>query len=519
MMYTIYTIQHTGQRGGIALLATLLFSFSAPAAAVHGDDLLRCETTGMAADWSDSERLDELIDGLRNLYRHGLHPDLYSLRELVTIREHLSLWGSLSDCENQLAETTFHRALLDLKFGRIDPQARGITWQSPLMPPPRHQEALSGLLAEAGNSPKQAFELARPENPDYPALLQVYRQALQDYPSWWPLIEAGPTLKEGSEDPRVPHLKQRLRAQGYLDDPPQDDGNPEAYDAAVANAVRSFQRDFNLYPDGRAGRSTLEALNRPPGELIDTLRANLERLRWPFNAPLHRGLVIDIAGAEATLYDEGKAVWSGRVQVGKPGRETPEVRSLITHVTRNPAWNIPTSIFMENKLPRIRRDPDYLEDHNLRVLDHSGNELAPDQVDWASPAGVRLQQQPGPANPLGSVVIRFSNPYAVYLHDTPAGNLFQSTERFYSHGCVRVEGAETLAGLLFSLHDWRTETVATGSYSSGEPRNVHLPRSVPVLMTYRTAYIDKNHRLQFRRDGYQRDHRLITLLDTPEPGR
>ncbi len=519
MMYIFHTIKNRAScRFHMALLIAVLATVSPSATAVHGDDLLTCETTGSTADWSDPQRLDELISGLRNLHEDGLNPDVYPLQELDNARAHLSLWGSLSSCENRLVEKTYHRALLDLRIGRVDPLLHSVVWQSPSITSVNRHEVLSGVLSASGGSPTQAFMLARPDDPRYQALRKAYRRAFDNYPSSWPVIASGPTLAEGMDDPRVHELKERLRVQGYLQHPSRGHSdNPGFYDSATADAVRRFQEDFNLTQDGRAGKATIQALNIQPPDLIDTLRANLERLRWPFNEAVDRGLVIDITDATATLYDNGQAIWRNRVQVGRPGRETPEVRSLITHLTLYPAWNIPTSIFVNDMLPRIRNDPGYLEKQNIRVLDHSGNELPSEPADWPTPAGVRLQQQPGSSNPLGSIAIRFSNPFEVYLHDTPADELFRSPERFYSNGCVRVEGAETLARTLFDLHDWRTDEPLDNSLASGETRNVRLPRSVPVLMTYRTAFTNEDNSLQFRTDHYQRDRQLINLLDKPEP--
>ncbi len=518
MMYIFHTIKNNAfYRFQKALLIAVLATVSPSVTAVHGDDLLTCEIAGTTTDWSDPQRLNELIDGLRGLHKEGLNPDVYPLGKLSSALDHLALWGSLSDCENQLAEQTYHRALLDLRIGRVDPLLHNIVWQSPLITSVNRHDVLSSVLSASNGSPAQAFRLAPPEDPRYLALREAYRWAFNNYPSSWPTIAPGPTLAEGLEDARVKELKERLRAQGYLQPPSRGDTNPGFYDTATAAAVRRFQEDFNLTQDGRVGKATRQALNIQPADLLDTLRANLERLRWPFNHPVNRGLVIDITNATATLYDNGEAIWRNRVQVGRPGRETPEVRSLITHLTLYPAWNIPRSIFVNDMLPRIRSDPGYLQKRNIRVLDHSGNELPAEPAGWPSPTGVRLQQQPGASNPLGSIVIRFSNPFDVYLHDTPAEELFRSPERFFSSGCVRVEGAESLARTMFGLHNWRTEEPFENSLASGETRNVQLPRSVPVLMTYRTAFTNEDNTLQFRSDHYQRDRQLINLLDKPEP--
>lgn len=517
MVYIFHTIKNRIRRCVTALLAMIMAAASPFAIAVHGEDLLSCEITETVTDWSDRQRLNELIKGLRELHKDGLNPDVYPLQELGSAMYHLAFWGSLSDCEQQLAEQTFHQALLDLSIGRVDPLVHGIAWQSPLIATVNPDDVLSPILSGSGGSPAEAFRLARPREPAYLALRGAYHWAFENYPPSWPTVASGPTLQVGMQGSRVQVLKERLSAQEYLQYPSRGaTDDPELYDDATADAIRQFQADFSLTQDGRAGQATIQALNRQPAELITSLRANLERLRWPFNQPFDRGLVIDIASAKATLYDDGDAVWNSRVQVGKPGRETPEVRSLITHLTLYPAWNIPKSIFMNDMLPKIMSDPGYIQRRNIRVLDHSGNELSSQPEDWPTPAGVRLQQQPGASNPLGAVAIRFSNPFAVYLHDTPADELFRSPERFYSNGCVRVDGAETLAGRLFDLHSWRTEELFEDRFANRETRNVQLPRSVPILITYRTAVSSAENSLQFRSDRYQRDRQLINLMDNPE---
>ncbi|HCD05137.1 MAG TPA: murein L,D-transpeptidase, partial [Methylophaga sp.] len=80
----------------------------------------------------------------------------------------------------------------------------------------------------------------------------------------------------------------------------------------------------------------------------------------------------------------------------------------------------------------------YLAANRLRVLDQDGRELNPATIDWQNPGSIKLRQDPGPNNALGLVVIRFPNPFFVYLHDTPSQSLFASHRRTYSSGCVRV---------------------------------------------------------------------------------
>lgn len=101
MVYIIHTIQNTGLRCcGIALSVGFLAALNPQANAVHGDDLLTCTPSGTTMDWSNDERLGELVSSLRGLVHEGINPDVYPLAELAAAQHHLELWGSLSDCEN-----------------------------------------------------------------------------------------------------------------------------------------------------------------------------------------------------------------------------------------------------------------------------------------------------------------------------------------------------------------------------------------------------------------------------------
>ena len=51
----------------------------------------------------------------------------------------------------------------------------------------------------------------------------------------------------------------------------------------------------------------------------------------------------------------------------------------------------------------------------------------------------QIVQDPGPKNALGTVKFMFSNPFSIYLHDTPNKSAFNLTQRAVSHGCVRLE--------------------------------------------------------------------------------
>ena len=313
---------------------------------------------------------------------------------------------------------------------------------------------------------------------------------------------------------------QRLTSEGYLSEAAVEARaqNPDIdlYDQLLVEAVETYQREHLLKDDGIVGPATLTELNVSPAARRDQLRVNLERLRWLAREAEPTMVLVDIAGAKISYYQNGQRRWQARTQVGRAERQTPLLKSRISHLTLNPTWTVPPTIFREDKLPEIRRDIGYLAKNRIRVLDHAGNQLDPHQIDWSNPPGILLRQDAGPDSALGVVAIRFPNPFSVYLHDTPNQHLFDKLPRVFSSGCVRVE---QVGGLLdFLLADARPaerERIAS-IQASGNTKDVNLPRPVTILMAYWTVEVGDDGRLHYRPDLYQRDAALLTALEQAE---
>src|SRR5690606_31738059 len=183
-----------------------------------------------------------------------------------------------------------------------------------------------------------------------------------------------------------------------------------------------------------------------------------------------------------------------------PDRATPMLDSRINRVTLNPSWTIPPTILKEDKLPQIRSNPAYFSERNMQVLDHQGNQLDPAQIDWHNPRGILLRQPPGPDNPLGRMVFRFDNPFAVYLHDTPSQSLFARAVRNVSSGCVRVEQASELADYLFYTLDQQQRERIEQRMTSGRTHEIAVRNGPQVLLTYWTAEALEDGSLRFSPD-------------------
>ncbi|KAA1176077.1 L,D-transpeptidase family protein [Marinobacter salinexigens] len=463
--------------------------------------------------WNSEPRLSALIEQLQTLEGDGLAPADYFVPVLKDIREFQGTWGAVLACDAELASYAYLSALADLRFGRVQTETSDEIWYAPMLGERRRLSELMELAALGLESLPQAFEQARPDLDRYTNLRQAYLTARENLPESWPMIPDGATLEQGQKSPRVGILKQRLLAEQYLESTGTS-GTIEnnRFDESVTRAIETFQRRHYLDVDGKVGAQTLAQLNVQPEERLEQIRSNLDRLRRLAADMDDTLLLVDIAAARLEFYNKGELAWSGRAQVGRPLRQTPKLKSVITHITVNPSWTIPTSIFVKDQLPHILSNPDYLKQRNIGIYNYQGEELSASDVNWNNPRGILLRQAPGPNNALGEVVIRFSNPFAVYLHDTPSTWLFNTNDRFYSSGCVRVEDAMTLAQTLFEVSSPKAWRKVEQVRSRGASENVHLPRGIPVLMAYWTAEADANGVLSYRPDPYRDDHATLAEM-------
>jgi len=471
-----------------------------------------------APAWSDDANVQQLFAGLASLEGDGLLPEDYHLSELKATVE-ASAWKDAAPAQRAefdvAATSAYITALVQLAHGKVDPEKLDPIWNFDPAAIDAQQGVAMLQTAIDERSVDQVFGMARPQNPLYAKLRDALAQLRTTAASGgWPTIPDGPSLKPGMKDARVQALRTRLVAGGYLDGSLEHGTH---YDNAVTDAVKRFQTDQYMDADGSVGAATLASLNVPVAARIAQVRANLERARWLLHALPGTFVVVDVAGYKISYYRDGVPVWKSRVQVGKPYRSTPIFRSQITYITFNPTWTIPPTILKNDVLPKIRKNASYLANNRIRVLDGSGNVIAPASVDWNNPKGITLRQDAGPGNSLGQVVIRFPNSFAVYLHDTPHQELFAKSRRDTSSGCIRVEHPLDLVQLLFNDDQKWNRAAIDERLATKKTQNVTLPTSIPVLLAYWTVDIADDGKLAYKPDVYDRDGAVVAALDKPQP--
>lgn len=338
----------------------------------------------------------------------------------------------------------------------------------------------------------------------------------------WPRLPGGPTLRAGDQSAEIAVLREMLTRLGDLrpfGGAPAQEAEAEEFDAAVDFAVRRFQLRHGLKVDGAVGRNTRAALAVSPQQRAAQIAANLERLRWFAGPASGRHVAVNAAGFELDAFDGGKLVAKMPVIVGTAKDPTPVFADVITAVTFMPTWTVPPKIARNEMLPKIKRDPDYFADRNMKVYSGWGAdacEVDPRDINWQSisPAALehRIVQQPGEANALGRIRFTLGNEFGVFMHDTPGKKLFEQEQRAFSHGCVRVGDAAGLAAFVFAGDPAWPPAAIAAAMDGGETKTVALPEPVPVEMTYLTAWVDEAGIVQFRNDIYRRDAALIRAL-------
>jgi murein L,D-transpeptidase YcbB/YkuD len=467
--------------------------------------------------WLRPDRQAQLLALVEASRDHGLDPSDYHADALRKGRaDGPDEARDLAD-RDLLFTDALVRLVYHLHFGKTNPRRLYADWSfSRPLGPIEPVQALEALLA--GERLVEAVESHAPQL----SLYRDLRQALAQHRTieasgGWGTVPAGGTLKPGMRDPRVQALRARLAASVDLSWQPT--GDPELFDEALETAVQRFQMRHRLEPDAAVGARTVQALNVDVAWRVEQIRVNLERLRWFGQDFKDDHLLVDVAGYSARLYLDAEVAWSSRVVVGRPYRRTPAFRATMQSITLNPAWSVPPTILREDVLPRIIKDRRYLDENHMHVVDQSGRRISPSAIEWeryrASPFPYRIVQDPGPANPLGQIRFNLPNPYGVCLHDTPAKELFERTQRAFSSGCIRLEKPHELAILLLDdTQHWNAETLRA-EIATGETRTLPIKRRVPVMALYLTAEAEEDGTTYFRPNLYAQDAKVAAALATP----
>ncbi len=482
--------------------------------------------------WSGDEGLfthaEFLVMAIEEVNSHGLVPEYYHLERIKSVIEQGQRKKIIPPLHNPEALAELDLLLTDaflmlgchFSAGCDNPLMIEIEWYTN-----RVDLDVDRMLEDAlkENSIQETLNELLPSQRGYSELRQNlirYREISAN--GGWPTLPGNAILKKGFENSEVAALKKRLVVSGDLEF--SEKGETGFFDEDLEQAVKRFQRRHGLNPDGIVGPLTRKFLNVPAAARVRQIEVNLERMRWTSRNLGHRYMLVNIADFRMDVIEHGRNQMSMAVVVGKPYWYTPIFSEKVTFIVLNPSWNIPSSISKEEILPKIKDDSDYLEKQNIKILTSwtkKGEEIAPETINWpdmnVDNFTFKFNQGPGPLNPLGRIKFVSPNRFGVYMHDTPARELFFKSVRTFSHGCIRIEKPVDLAEyLLQGDPDWTREKILT-AIKEGKEKWIRLPQPESIHVLYLTAWVDEQGVLQFRNDVYGRDERLVRALGKGPP--
>lgn len=486
----------------------------------------RAYTPAWSSDTGLSLQIPDLIKAISGAEGQCFMPDDYHLKKITALMTEISrnytrrgTFDAVFLAELDLLLTdAFLVYAAHLLEGRTNPESKCAEWNAEC-----EEADLAVVLQNALNSGtiERAINELLPQEPNYFLLCRKRNQYIEIVKrGGWPTVPDGPDLTAGALDERIPAIRERLVMVGDL--PRKRTKDVLMFDEDMELAVRQFQRRHGLTPNGKIDARTIEAMNIPVEDRLKQIEVNMERWRWCQRDFGDRYIIVNIANFELEVFDHDTMVLSMRAVVGKPYRSTPVFSDSMTYLVINPHWNVPKTIAVEDILPKVKRNKEYLTKNNYTVLQGwGGNERAiePSSINWSvlndNYFPYRFRQKPGPTNALGRIKFMFPNEYDVYIHDTPARDLFNKDARDFSSGCIRIERPVDLAEyVLDDSTNWTQADILMAIRESTE-RTVGLPSVIPVHLLYWTAWVSNNGLLNFRNDIYDRDEDIYLALIQP----
>jgi L,D-transpeptidase YcbB len=420
------------------------------------------------------------------------------------------------------------RYISDLHIGKVNPKHFdfGFDIQSKKYDLPQF------VKADVVDAPDVAPILAQVE-PPYPGYqrtiqaLHAYLQYAKEYDGQ-PLPSTGKTIAPGDTYPGVPQLARFLHLVGDLPADANVPADATVYQGPLVDAVKHFQTRLGRTADGKITPQTLADLNVPLSTRVRQMQLILERWRW-LPIGLHDApIVANIPEFRLRAYDENfKVALTMNVVVGKAyDHNTQLFENRMQYLIFRPYWSVPYSIAKAEFVPKIVRDPDYLEKKGFAVVDSrqqvvSAGPVSPDVLQQIRAGKLFIRQNPGPKNSLGLVKFIFPNSYNIYMHDTPEQEFFSKSRRDFSHGCIRLGRPADLAVWVLrgNSGNWDMAHVRAAMNGS-DNQQINLAHPIPILIVYGTVIVTEDGIVHFYDDIYGHDASLEKVLDKgyPYPG-
>ena len=484
----------------------------AEAAAKDKDIAAFYKANGFKSVWTgrsgkERQRRAALLQALSKSDVHGLPAASYNVPALKA-----KMQAAKSAQERGRLEVEMSRVFLDyardLQTGILIPSRV----DSAIVRKIPYRDRTSYLVNFTKSSPTAFMKALAPRTTEYNALMKekLRMERLLARGGWGPKVNAK-SLKPGQSSAAVVAMRNRLIAMGYM-----KRTNSQSYDDTMRAAVQQFQQAHGLSADGDAGTATIAEINKSVEQRLQSVIVAMERERWVNRERGRRHILVNIPDFTANVIDNGKVTFKTRSVVGanEDDRPTPEFSDVMEYMVINPSWYVPRSIVTKEYLPILKKNP-YGVKH-IEITDSKGRKINRGKVNFAKYTEktfpFAMRQPPSRGNALGLVKFMFPNPHNIYLHDTPAKNLFGNEVRAYSHGCVRLADPFDFAYVLLAKQTGDPEGFFQAKLQTNKEQHVNLKDPVPVHIIYRTAFTTPKGKTQFRRDIYGRDARIWNAL-------
>ena len=416
-------------------------------------------------------------------------------------KEKYSIMPSSNALENEVLQTDGVLSFLnDIAFGTEQPDFvyNGLAYKKNAC------QSIEGFLLYAlqKNDFKNALVSIQPSSKLYQALIEILQRIITVRQTIvWneAIIESTPSLKQN-----LP-LINKLYYLGIL---PLADDTLSIDEPKMIEALKRFERMFNLEEDGKLNRTVLQKLNTPMSAIREMLIENINKCRWFACMEHKKNIHINIPSTNLKLYASDSLLLTMKVIVGKPSTPTPVFCARLNQVIFFPYWNVPRSIAINEFLPVLKRDAHFLENNGIQVLDAKGQVIDENQLDWkkynSKNFPYRFRQVTGCDNSLGIVKFDIEDPFSIYMHDTNHKELFGRDKRFLSHGCIRLEKPYELAAALLENQAQVNNFVKQRFNKNLQPVSLKLQETIPVFVSYFTVDISDRNEIVFYENIYHK---------------
>ncbi len=461
--------------------------------------------------WLKDSLYTKGITWIKNSRFHGLNPTDYKLKGLD------SLLLILQKDTNNIADTYSKLDIMlsgaikecskDIRISKLNPvnyydgwNYQAIQWQTPQAFPLDLIRTKGFHVLDSLYEPKnKLYKILREELIVVEGKTDLYDK---------PIHDPGFTLHPGDSNKYILPVKHQLL------NIPEDSLVSMKYDKELQKAVTDLQRKHGLTTDGIIGENTYTYINWNKVNYINSIKVNLERLRWLPDTVFENGIIINIANQSLQLIINNKLIFKSNTIVGKYKNKTPVFTSKLDYVVFNPCWTVPNSIASTAVLKGMQKDTLYLQKRNMFAC-INGKEIAtkdlhpenytPDTFPYT------IFQRADDNNALGQVKFMFANRYSIYLHDTPSKSLFQKSVRTFSHGCVRIQNALDLSEII--LKNDNNPKSKESYLAKGFPVKVYLKNKIPLSLIYLTCHYDSIQKtIIYDKDVYLQDYTVTKDL-------